>query len=292
MKSPFHPRLFFVFALLALGAGFGASLFAQTAKPTKAVRDAERLADDRQYIDAIRVLELAMLDGDTTEALIFDLADYYKKTGDLRMATSLCKPLVDKPRPRPWHLLEVSKMLVDQGRLTDAEPYLAHFEELKPDDPRAGALRAYALSRRTIGRRYPNARLDTFRHNTQADDNFPFLQDDVIYWSSDRAGTRKISGWTGRPMVGLYTAKTEEETGEFGALQRLNARFNRGEVNTASASVTTDGQRMYYTSNAERPNRHGDYTMQLYFAERKGNEWRGGEAVPGESTRPIACTPP
>ncbi len=281
MKPPFHHTALRLLLALTL-IGFGESLHAQAAKRTKAVRDAEQLAKELQFVEAIRLLELAMLEGDTSEALVFDLADYYKKTGDLRMATSLCKPLVDKDRPRPWHLLEVSRMLVDQGRLRDAEPYLARFEELKPEDPRAAALRAYALSRRSIGRRYPNARLDSFVHNTKADDNFPFVREDVVYWSSDRAGTRKISGWTGRPMVGLYTATLQPETGTFAAAERLDVRFNRGDVNTASACLSADGQRMFYAANAERPNRHGEYNMQLYVAERKNGDWRAGELVPGQ----------
>lgn len=280
MKPPIHP-IALVLAAVAF-VGFGESLHAQTPKPTKVVKEAERMAEGLQYVDAIRLLELAMLEGDTSEALIFDLANYYKKTGNLRMATSLCKPLVDKLRPRPWHLLEVSTMLIEQGRVKEAEPYLARFEELKPQDPRAGALRNYALSRRNIARRYPNARLDTFLHNTQADDNFPFVHDDVVYWSSDRAGTRKISGWTGRAMVGLYTTRLAAESGTYGADQRLDARFNHGDANTASACLRADGQRIYYSANAERPNRHGELNMQLYSADQKGGEWRGSERVPGQ----------
>ena len=276
MKPFVHPYL--LLACLTV-LGFGESLMSQTAEPTKAVRAAEKLAEELQYADAIRLLELAMIDGDTSEALIFDLAGYYKKIGNLRMATSLCKPLVDKPRPRPWHLLEVSAMLVDQGRIRDAEPYLARFEEMKPEDTRASALRDYAKSRKAIARRYPNARLDTFLHNTSSDDNFPVLHEGRVYWSSDRPGSRKTSGWTGRAMVGLYEAPIEPESGGYGAAERTDARFNRGTSNTASACLSADGQRLYFTMNSESPNRHGNYTMELFYAERKGDTWRSAERI-------------
>ena len=279
VNPPLHSIL-----LCALLTCFGVSLTAQTAERTKAVRQAEKLAEDRQYVEAIRVLELAMLEGDTSEALVFDLSAYYKKTGDLRMATSLCMPLVNKERPRPWHLLEVSRMLVDQGRLRDAEPYLQRFEELKPLDRRAAALREYALSRKRITGRYPHARLDTFVHNTPADDGFPVLADGAVYWSSDRQSERsKVSGWTGRAMVGLYRAELDDETGGYAPAGRVDARFNRGADNTACPAISPDGQRLYFARNARAPNRAGDLNMQLFYAERKGNgEWGAPERVAGQ----------
>ena len=280
MNSPLH------IALVVLACFFGVSLpaSAQTPERTKAVRQAGKLADDRQYVEAIRVLELAMLEGDTSEALVVDLSGYYKKTGDLRMATSLCLPLVNKERPRPWHLLEVSRMLVDQGRLREAEPYLRRFEELKPLDRRAAALREYALSRKRITGRYPHARLDTFVHNTPADDGFPTMAGDVVYWSSDRQSEKsKRSGWTGRAMVSLYRAEVDTEDGGFGEADRVDARFNRGLDNTACPALSPDGQRLYFSSNAKTPNRLGDLNMQLYYAERKDNGgWGAPERVAGQ----------
>ena len=270
---------------LCLALCFGASLPAQATERTKAVKQAEKMADDRQYVEAIRVLELAMLEGDTSEALVFDLSGYYKKTGDLRMATSLCLPLVNKERPRPWHLLEVSRMLVDQGRLRDAEPYLRRFEEMKPEDTRAAALRTYALSRKHIARRYPHARLDTFVHNTGADDGFPVVAaDGAVYWSSDRQSDRsKLSGWTGRAMVSLWRAAADDENGGYAEAERVDARFNRGDDNTACPAPSPDGQRLYFARNARVPNRAGDLNMQLFYAERKGNgTWGGAERVDGQ----------
>ena len=280
MNSPLHPLL--LCAVLWLGVG--PALAQHTDRDSKPVRQAARLAEERQYVEAIRVLELAMLEGDTSEALILDLAEYYKKTGDLRMATSLCLPLVRKDRPRPWHLLEVSRMLVDQGRYRDAEPYLRRFEELKPEDRRAGALREYALSRKRITGRWPHAQLDTFVHNTPADDNFPVVVDSVVYWSSDRQSERsKQSGWTGRAMVGLYRAEVDPERGDWGAVERLDARFNRGDANVACPAVSPDGRRIYFSANAATVNRHGDRNMQLFYADRKGNgAWGGPVPVPGQ----------
>ena len=281
MNAPLHTLL-----LCALLCGFGASpLLAQGGdKDSKPVRQAAKLAEDRQYVEAIRVLELAMLEGDTSEALVVDLSAYYKKTGDLRMATSLCLPLVNRERPRPWHLLEVSRMLVDQGRYREAEPYLRRFEEMKPEDHRAAALRTYALSRKRITGRWPHARLDTFVHNTPADDGFPVTVGEAVYWSSDRQCERsKLSGWTGRALVGLYRAEADSETGGWGGAERLDARFNRGDANVACPALSADGLRIYFSANAKTPNRHGDLNMQLYYAERKPNgTWTNPELVLGQ----------
>ena len=264
--------------VLACAWCFGVSpLAAQEAttppEPTKAVREAAKLAERNQYAEAVRLLELAMVEGDTSEVLLTDLAGYYRKTGNLRMATALCKPLVDKPRPRPWHLLEVATMLVDQGRFGDAEPYLQRFEELKPLDGRADALRRRARERVRIQASYPGARLDTFLHNTHADDGFPVVHDATLYWSSDRDGSKRTSGWTGRPMVGIYEAPIGAEE-PYGPADRTAGRFNRGTANVASPCLAPGGDTLYYTANAERPNRRGELNMQLYYAVRRGDEWR------------------
>jgi len=255
--------------------GFGESLNAQN----KALSEAEKLADNHEYAEAVRLLELAMIEGDTTEALLLTLADYYKKTGNLRMATALCKPLVDKDRPRPWHLLEVATMLVDQGRITDAEPYLLRFEELKPEDPRAARLRERASKRRSINSLYPGARLDTFLHNTLADDGFPFKIDSQVFWSSDREGSKKTSGWTGRAMIGLYETTLEPEHG-YGAPLRVDAKFNKGKTNTASPCVSASGDTLFFTANAEALNRRGELNMQLFYAVKKGGEWKQATRIP------------
>ena len=273
MKSPSH----LVVSLLATCLTcFGVSLsHAQTdgAEPSKAVKEATKLAERHQYAEAVRVLELAMVEGDTSEVLLMDLAGYYIKTGNLRMATALCKPLVDKDRPRPWHLLEVASMLVDQGRFTEAEPYLQRFEEMKPQDLRAGQLRRRAAQRRTISPLYPSARLDTFLHNTLADDGFPFRDGQTLYWSSDREGAKRTSGWTGRPMVGMYEARDELD-GDYGPANRIAAKWNRGVTNTASPWLTENGDTLYFTANAERPNRRGELNMQLFYAVRESaGEW-------------------
>lgn len=256
-------------------AGFGVSLHAQS----KVLKDAEVLANDHQYAEAVRLLELAMIEGDTSEVLMLTLADYYKKTGNLRMATALCKPLVDKDRPRPWHLLEVATMLVDQGRITDAEPYLQRFEELKPEDDRAERLRERARKRRGLNSLYPGARLDTFLHNTLADDGFPFRRDSQLYWSSDREGSKRLSGWTGRAMIGLYEATYEPEHG-FGAPKRVEGKFNKGVTNTASPWVSPSGDTLLFTANGEQQNRKGDLNMQLFFATRRGDGWKNAERIP------------
>ncbi len=266
--------------------GFGESLQAQS----KAVKEAEKLADHRQYAEAVRTLELAMLEGDTSEILLLDLADYYKKIGNLRMATALCKPLVDKQRPRPWHLLEVASMLVDQGRFTDAEPYLQRFEEMKPEDRRVDMLRARIQAHVAIRAQYPGARLDTFLHNTLADEGFPFVHDSQIYWSSDREGSKRTSGWTGRPMVGLYTARLEPEHG-YTAAERLDTRFNSGTINVASPCLSANGDTLFFTANAEEPNRHGDRNMQLYYAVRKGSEWKQPTRIPTQPEDPLCLHP-
>ena len=267
-------------------AGFGESLHAQS----KALKDAEALAVDHQYAEAVRVLELAMIEGDTTEVLMLTLADYYKKTGNLRMAAALCKPLVDKDRPRPWHLLEVATMLVDQGRITDAEPYLIRFEELKPEDDRAERLRERGRRRSTLNSLYPNARLDTFLHNTLADDGFPFRRDSQIYWSSDRDGSKKMSGWTGRAMVGLYETTIEPEHG-LGEATRVDAKFNRGVTNTASPWLSSTGDTLLFTANAEAQNREGDLNMQLFYAVRKGEVWKHAERIPSQQDQPNCLHP-
>ncbi len=245
-----------------------------TAAQSKVQREAADMADKRQYVDAVRTLELAMLDGDTSETLLFDLAEYYRKVGNLRMATSLWKPLVDKAQPRPWHLLEVSSMLIEQGRFTDAEPYLRRFEELKPKDPRAERLREKARAHRTIVPRYPNARLDTFVHNTPADDGFPVVDEGGrIMWSAERAGAKRTSGWTGRPMVGLYTAKEElGEPGNFGPAKRIDESFNRGRRNVASPCLSANGDTLYFSSNAEELNNAGEHNMQLFYAGRRAED--------------------
>ena len=291
MNSPLHFKA--TLLTCALVAGFGESLVAQTAEPSKPVREAAELAEGRRYAEAVRLLELAMIEGDTSEALIVDLSGYYKKVGNLRMATALCKPLVDRERPRPWHLLEVATMLVDQGRFTEAEPYLRRFDELKPDDDRAERLRAYARSRHFIAARYPGARLDTFIHNTGADDGFPVERDGTLYWSSDREGSRRTSGWTGRPMVGLYTATRDPEAGTFGPPARLDARFNRGTVNTASPWPSASGDTLYFSANAETANRLGELNMQLYFAIRHdgASEWRAPERVATQFEQPNCLHP-
>ena len=284
VKCPQH-NLYRLMVACLLFVGFGASCLAQT----KAVKEAARLAGNRQYAEAVRLLELAMVEGDTSEALLLDLAGYYKKTGNLRMATALCKPLVDKDRPRPWHLLEVSTMLIDQGRFTDAEPYLRRFEELKPEDRRAAKLRRRIEERLAIRNLYPAARLDTFLHNTGADDGFPFLAEDRIYWSSDREGSRKQSGWTGRAMVGLYYADVAPEHG-YGPPQRVDAKFNRGTQNVASPWIGADG-RLYYTANATEPNRQGDLNMQLYVAEATAGGWSDGERIAAQPSQAMCLHP-
>ncbi|MFK8054911.1 MAG: hypothetical protein AB8F78_02225 [Saprospiraceae bacterium] len=278
MKLPI--RILSLVLSIWLLAGFGVSLFAQS----KALEDAEKLAVDHQYADAVRLLELAMIEGDTSEVLMLTLADYYKKTGNLRMATALCKPLVDKDRPRPWHLLEVATMLVDQGRITDAEPYLLRFEELKPEDVRAARLRERAMKRRGLSRLYPGARLDTFLHNTLADDGFPFRRDSQIYWSSDRTGSKKTSGWTGRAMVGLYETTFEPEHG-LGPPTRIDAKFNKGVINTASPCVSPNGEMLLFTANATDENRKGELNMQLFYATRKGDEWKNAERIPTQQNQ-------
>lgn len=262
---------------------FGVSpLLAQwTGESTGAVKDAAKLASELEYAEAVRLLELALVEGDTSEQLRVDLSEYYKKIGDLRKATALSKPLVDKERPRPWHLLQVAGMLVDQGRLSEAEPYLRRFEELKPEDNRAERLRERGRLRTTVRPLYPGARLDSFVHNTLADDNFPYLRrdsagiPDALLWSSDRRYKSSESGWTGRAMVGLYGMPLGGDPSAAAAPpQRLAGRFNRGSVNVASSWLTPSGDTLFYTANAPELNKHHELNMQLYYVTRR----RGGEA--------------
>ena len=295
--------------VLGCGWGFGGSpLAAQwTGESTGAVDEAAKFATRLEYAEAVRILELALIEGDTSEQLRIDLSRYYRKVGDLRKATALAKPLVDKPRPRPWHLLEVSGMLVDQGRFTEAEKYLRRFEELKPEDTRAERLRERGRRHTRIRPLYAHARLDTFLHNTPADDNFPSLRrdasgrPDAFMWSSDRPYRKSESGWTGRAMVGLYGVPLGgDPAAEPAPPQRIPGRFNRGTVNVASSWTTATGDTLFYTANAPELNKHHELNMQLYFVTRRRGdesgdidlgEWRAATRVPTQPADPSCLHP-
>ena len=282
-RPPASLALALALAVCGLGAG---PLAAQQwdGEPSPAVEKASRLAGELQYAEAVRLLELALLEGDTSEQLRSDLAGYYQLTGDLRKATALTKPLADRDRPRPWHLLQIAGMLVDQGRLTEAEEYLRRFEGLKPEDPRAERLRERGRRRADVRPLYPGARLDTFPHNTLADDGFPFVRrdsagvPDALYWASDRRYGRSASGWTGRAMVGLYAVPLggDPAAGAAATPQRLEGRFNRGAVNVASPWLTPSGDTLFYSSNARQLNRDHELNMQLYYVVRRRDGEAGG----------------
>ncbi len=112
----------------------------------------------------------------------------------------------------------------------------------------------------------------------------------LVFLSNRKTGkvVEKLDGASNTPFYKLYYSKASRDTvNHSGLLQYsepvpfskdFNSKFHQG-----PAAFFDDERKMVYVSTSRTSNERGEHTLQLFFAERKGNRWKTLYAFPYNS---------
>ena len=117
---------------------------------------------------------------------------------------------------------------------------------------------------------------NTFRINSKALEFSPsFYQNGIVYVTADEMG-RKIDGNIGVPFFELFYAELDGEgmpSNPQPFSSKVNSSTHEGPV---TFNFTEDA--VFYTSNSDRKNSKGKWTMKIFEAQRGESDWENRQA--------------
>jgi outer membrane protein OmpA-like peptidoglycan-associated protein/Tol biopolymer transport system component len=225
-------------------------LLAQSAR----LKRANDAMQDLDYMTAIVEFQQVLQKEDLSEAKL-GLAECYRKINDTENAEYWYGQIVRLPNVKPIHKLYYGMMLQANGKCDVARLWLKQYEKEAPDDARGQFLaQACDLEEELLTKNKGIYQITHLPCNSSFDDFGPSIVHGQLVFASDRdLGTaiKRTSMWTGNPFSDLYTTALKTDVPGAIASARLdkfsanlNTRFNE-----AAASLSPDGQTLFFTRN-------------------------------------------
>ncbi len=235
---------------LAIGAN------AQSSK----LKQAKRMMDNLNYIQAIEIYNQVLEKNDVAEAKI-NIAEAYRKIGDAGNGEFWYGQVVRLAEAEPIAKLHYGQMLQRNGKCELAREWYNQYIEAVPDDLRGQYLsRACDYEQELMTKGAGIFEVKHLDFNSDLDDFGPNYYGDGIIFASDRdkgSMVKREHGWTGQPFLELYYSEAKEtEKGEDGMCgefvyarpekfgNKLNSKYHDAVVTFAPG-----GKEIFFTRN-------------------------------------------
>jgi outer membrane protein OmpA-like peptidoglycan-associated protein/tetratricopeptide (TPR) repeat protein len=275
------------FLFILLSAVHSIPLLSQS----KEIDKANELYNLQRYSDAATWFEEALSkikqergENRTSVSIKTKLAYCYRMNNKMDKAEALYASVVEDERISEEVLFYYGEALMSNGKYDEAKNWFRKYQTLKPEDERTELMIKSCLMVPFIEDYFMVSEIQPYKFNSDADDNAPVLWKGGILFSSDRKQgpglIKEKSGWTGRDFLDLYYSSPKVD-GSFAEPERFSARLSQSNKNTGNASISKDGQLVFFTRNDNELNRQNTYNLQIYQAESAGdNRWKNVQKLP------------
>jgi outer membrane protein OmpA-like peptidoglycan-associated protein len=256
---------------------------------TKEIDRANEFYNSQRYADAAEMFEEALLKLGNNEkrsslAIKTKLAYCYRMNNKMDKAEMLYSEVVSDERAQEETYFYYGEALMSNGKYDEAKSWFRKYQALKPEDDRVELMVKSCLMVPFIEPYFQYIDIESFEHNSEADDNAPVFWKNGIVFSSDRKQSiglvKEKSGWTGRDFLDLYYSASSGN-GSFSSPERFSSKLNQSNKNTGNATFSKDGNEIIFTRNDNELNRQNTYNLQLYRAVSSGKGgWKKVEKLP------------
>jgi WD40-like Beta Propeller Repeat len=243
---------------------------------------ANDLYSAKKYAAAIPHFEQGLLEKDNISAKT-RLANCYRLTNKMEQAEALYSIIVVNQKAKSDAFLHYAETLMSNGKYDEAKKFfLEHFSREPLDSTGFRMARNCDLVPK-IKPYFSWVSVEEMPFNTESDDNSAIFWRGGVVFTSDRSGGANFlkhkAGWTGRDYLKLWWAKYDA-TGAFGEPRSFSSRLNQLNKNTANASFTADGERIFFTRNADFTGKDNTLNLQIFDAENGGRgQWKSADLV-------------
>ena len=267
----------------------GSSTYAQSGLKT-ATKDYDRWA----YIDAIKMYEKVYQRGYSNQDMVEKLGNAYYFNARYSEAQPYYQKLFseyDLSNVSAEYFYRYAHTLQNTGNESEAKKYYNLFVEKAGADTQIAKIRQNeeALSKQIKENSGRTDSIINLAINTPYADYGAFVHDNTFYYTSAKdTGNFAIKRhtWTGNAFTSLYTADVETVTTD-----RKSSRIKgavKTKLNEASAVITKDGSKMYFTrNNILKGKRRFDDTkstkLKIYRAENVNGKWTNVTELPFNS---------
>lgn len=261
----------------------GLTLSAQN-KDTQA---ADKLYNRYEYIDAAEAY-LKLVSSNKADNYVYrQLADsYYNVFNTAEAAKWYAKATEQTQEAEVYY--RYAQMLKADGKYAEANAQMEKFASLAPNDQRAITFRKdpnYIPRLNDQQKMFDSKSVDI--NSDKSDFGAIMTNDNTVYFTSARNKARKSYGWNDEPYLDLYKS-TRNDDGTFSKptdVEGINGQYHDG-----PASVSADGNTMYFTSetfrdrifekNKDKDTRAKLGRVGLYKAIKTDGKWGNIKALP------------
>ncbi len=192
-------------------------IYAQSAK----VKSADRYFDDFEYIDAIKLYEEVVNEGNSDMHICKQLAEAYRRIGNSTQSEYWYRMLIDMGTDDPIDYYYYAEALKSNKKYKEAELVIKKFSDMQTDDSR---IHREIQAQKKVDR-FSIADSNAFEivklvANSKFSDFSPaYYTKDKIVFSSARNENKSIYSWDNQPFIDLFVAD------KLPSLQLVNARL-------------------------------------------------------------------
>ncbi|NDK56950.1 OmpA family protein [Pontibacter fetidus] len=243
MNYKFTPLYLVAAAMLSFGT---------VAQAQSDLKKANKYFDNYAYALALDHYKVAITKREPKPETVQRIADAYRMTRQTHQAEEWYAKAVQLPGSNPMNFYYYAEALRSNGKYTEAKEQYMKWGEAMPENAEQ-AQKLIAATEQGIKwtQQQPTAEVTQLTSISVGSysDFSPAPFGNGIIFTSDRGISadkqNEVYGWTGRPYLQLFTAKTDGQ-GNWSSPEALQEVVN-SEYHNATASAATDGQQLYFT---------------------------------------------
>lgn len=271
-----------ILTLILLLAISSTTLMAQNRDTKKADALYDRLA----YVEAAKEYQKLIKRNKADRYVYERLANSYYFINDTKQAETYYKRVVKGKNVAPETMYRYAQSLKANGDFAESNTWMKKFAEMNPNDNRARAFMKnpdYLPQLMDKSAKFSASNLAEL--NSEVSDFGGVMVGKDFYFASARNDKGKNYDWNNEPYLDIYKAQSVGGTIK-------NDVAITGDVNTkyheANAVLSADGKRMYFDRNDYLKgdfdkSEEGINQINLFYAEKVGNEWKDVQSVPFNS---------
>lgn len=240
-----------------------------------------------QYYNAIKHYNKVIAKEDNHQAKI-KLANCYRLVNDYKNAEPLYAEIVNYPEIEATNLFHYAKILMNEGKYSDAKAWLKNYLVRKPNDVVAKMLLSSCNS---INQFMKDTTLYTLQEIPFSEFESSFGQvpyDNGIVFSADTKTAKKSKQepWTGKSYYDLYFSERDKD-GRWLSPQLLKGEIN-GRYHEGPATFNNTGDVVYFTrsnyfKSELKKSSKNENNLKLFKAKLIDNKWTQLEELPFNS---------
>lgn len=223
----------------------------------------KKLVAASRYQEAATLYQ-KIIQTDSSTSNISGLANCLFQLRKYEEADALYSSLWSKELLNPTHLKKAAQTKWLLGDRQTAEDMLKIYLTEREDQEATLMLQNLEIAE-NIPAKFPEAQVEIFAHNSEADDNTPFFDGKNLYFTSDRPvgginPLRKKNSTTGRAFFQVYKSSFSKDGFEKPVLvgNEVNA------LNVNLGGLVIHKNRAIFSRNSLHTDRYGNFNMQLY----------------------------